>query len=182
MDYSKLKGTKTEANLHEAFSGESQAHTKYQYYASQAKKEGYVQIHDIFTETSRNEKEHAKLWFKALHNGSVPETLTNLADAAEGEHYETTDMYARMAKEAEEEGFTELARQFKAVGTVEAHHEERYRKLVGNIEAGEVFKRREKQFWICINCGHIHEGEAAPEKCPTCAHPKAYFEIRSVNY
>lgn len=182
MDYSKLKGTKTEANLKEAFAGESQAHTKYQYYASQAKKDGYVQIQNIFEETARNEKEHAKLWFKALHGGKVQDTLTNLADAAAGENYEHTEMYVRMAKEADEEGFTELARLFRSVGQVEAHHEERYLKLSANIENGEVFKRREKTFWICLNCGHIHEGESAPPKCPTCDHPQEYFEIRCVNY
>ena len=177
-----LKGTKTEANLKEAFAGEAQAYTKYTYYSSQAKKDGYVQMSDIFAETARNEKEHAKLWFKHLHGGQVPSTPENLEDAAAGENYEHTEMYVRMAKEAEEEGFTELARLFKAVGTVESHHEERYLKLRENIEEGTVFKRREKHFWICINCGHIHEGDEAPIKCPTCAHPQSYFEIRCVNY
>lgn len=177
-----LKGTKTEANLKEAFAGEAQAYTKYTYYSSQAKKDGYVQMSNIFAETAGNEKEHAKLWFKALHGGGIPETLENLKDAAAGEKYEHEIMYKRMAEEAKEEGFHELARLFNAVGNVEMRHEERYLKLQANIENGEVFKKREKSFWICINCGHIHEGDEAPELCPTCAHPQEYFEIRCVNY
>lgn len=176
-----LKGTKTEANLMEAFAGESQANTKYTFYASQAKKDGFVQISNIFTETAGNENEHAKLWFKQLHGG-VPETVVNLGDAAAGEHYEHTEMYVRMAKDADEEGFTEIARLFRAVAAVEAHHEERYLKLKSNLETGEVFKRREKKLWICLNCGHIQEGEEAPKKCPTCAHPQSYFELRVINY
>lgn len=181
-DLKGLEGTKTEANLKEAFAGESQAYTKYTYYASQAKKDGYVQISNIFAETARNEKEHAKLWFKALHDAKVPATYENLLDAAEGENYEHTTMYARMEEEAKEEGFKELARLFKAVATVEMHHEERYLKLRENIKTDQVFKRREKTFWLCINCGHIHEGKDAPAICPTCAHPQEYFELRSVNY
>lgn len=177
-----LKGSKTEKNLMEAFSGESQATNKYSYYASQAKKDGYVQISNIFTETSGNEREHAKLWFKYLHGGSVPDTATNLIDAADGEHYETTDMYVRMAKDAEEEGFDEIARHFKAVGAVEAHHEERYRKLRANIDNGEVFKAREKTVWICLNCGYILESTDAPPKCPACNHPQSYFEHHVINY
>ena len=177
-----LKGSKTEQNLLEAFAGESQARNKYTFYASKARKEGYMQISYIFDETAANEKEHAELWFKQLHDGAVPSTVDNLKDAADGESFEWEDMYKRMAEEAREEGFKEIARLFDAVGKIEKSHEERYRKLLANIENGEVFKRKEKQFWICTNCGHIYEGLAAPEKCPTCAHPQAYFEIRSVNY
>ena len=171
-----LKGTKTEKNLMEAFAGESQARNKYSYYASKAKKEGYEQIASIFEETANNEKEHAKMWFKELHNG-IPDTLTNLLDAAAGENGEWTEMYARMAKEAEEEGFTELAKKFAGVAAIEKRHEERYRKLAEVVEKGIVFNKTDKKVWICRNCGHIHVGEAAPEVCPVCAHPKAYFEI-----
>ena len=177
-----LKGSKTEANLQAAFAGESQAHTKYQYYASKAKAEGYVQIANIFLETSKNEKEHAKLWFKYLHEGDVPDTLTNLNDAADGENYEWTDMYDEFAKVAEEEGFKEIAMKFRMVGAIEKHHEERYRKLIGNVEDGLVFSRDGDRTWICSNCGHIVIGSKAPEICPVCAHPKAYFELRAENY
>ena len=177
-----LKGSRTEANLQAAFAGESQAHTKYQYYASKAKKEGYVQISNIFLETSRNEKEHAKLWFKYLHDGDVPDTITNLNDAADGENYEWTDMYGEFAKVAEEEGFKEIAAKFRMVGAIEKEHEERYRKLIGNVEGGLVFSRDGDRTWICSNCGHIVIGSKAPEICPVCAHPKAYFELRAENY
>ena len=177
-----LKGTQTEKNLMAAFAGEAQAHTKYQYYASQAKKDGYVQIQNIFLETAKNEKEHAKLWFKALHDGKVPSTLENLADAANGENYEWTDMYAEFAKTAREEGFEELAVLFEGVGAVEKEHEERYRKLIERIEAGEVFEREGVYAWKCTNCGHIHFGTQAPELCPVCAHPQPYFELRAENY
>ena len=176
-----LKGSKTEANLMAAFAGESQAHTKYGYYASQAKKDGYVQISNIFEETSKNEKEHAKMWFKLLHNG-VPATPQNLLDAAAGENYEWTDMYDGFAKVAEEEGFTEIARQFRAVAAVEKEHEERYRKLLANIEGGLVFSRDGDMLWQCTNCGHIHVGKAASEVCPVCAHPQAYFQLKPENY
>ena len=177
-----LKGSKTWENLQTAFAGESQAHTKYQYYASKAKKEGYVQISNIFLETSKNEKEHAKLWFKYLHDGDVPDTVANLNDAADGENYEWTDMYDEFAKVAEEEGFKEIAAKFRMVGAIEKHHEERYRKLIGNIEGGLVFSRDGDRTWICSNCGHIVIGSKAPEICPVCAHPKSYFELRAENY
>ena len=177
-----LKGSRTEANLQTAFAGESQAHTKYQYYASKAKKDGYVQISNIFLETARNEKEHAKIWFKILHDGDVPDTMTNLNDAADGENYEWTDMYDEFAKVADEEGFTEIAEKFRMVGAIEKEHEERYRKLIGNIEGGLVFSREGDRTWICSNCGHIVIGSKAPEICPVCAHPKAYFELRAENY
>ena len=177
-----LKGTRTEANLMAAFAGESQARNKYTYYASKAKKDGYVQIANIFEETANNEKEHAKIWFKLLHGGKVPGTLENLKDAAAGENYEWTDMYATFAKEAKEEGFDDIAALFEMVADIEKHHEERYNKLVENIENGTVFAKREKTIWICLNCGHIHVGEETPELCPVCAHPKAYFEERKVNY
>ena len=177
-----LKGSKTEANLQTAFAGESQAHTKYQYYASKAKKDGYVQISNIFLETAKNEKEHAKIWFKILHDGDIPDTMTNLNDAADGENYEWTDMYDEFAKVADEEGFTEIAAKFRAVGAVEKHHEERYRKLIGNIEGGLVFSRDGDRTWICGNCGHIVIGSKAPEICPVCAHPQSYFELRAENY
>lgn len=172
-----LKGTKTEANLAAAFAGESQAHVKYGYYASKAKKEGYEKISQVFLETAGNEKEHAKLWFKALHEDGIPDTATNLKDAAAGENYEWTDMYATFAKEAEEEGFTALAYKFKAVGAIEKRHEERYRALLARVEDDSMFKRAEKKVWICANCGHIVEAEKAPEICPVCAHPKSYFMI-----
>ncbi|MDR2933209.1 MAG: rubrerythrin family protein [Oscillospiraceae bacterium] len=177
-----LKGSKTEKNLMDAFSGESQARTKYTFYASQAKKEGYVQIGQYFQETADNEKEHAKIWFKLLHGGSVGNTNANLLDAAGGEHYEWTDMYKRFAQEAREEGFDDIARLFDGVGKIEKEHEERYLKLLHNIENGEVFSRKEKTIWICTNCGHIYDGESAPNKCPVCSHPQAYFEIRTINY
>jgi len=177
-----LKGSKTEANLQFAFSGESQARNKYTYYASVAKKEGYVQISKIFEETADNEKEHAKLWFKQLHGGSVPTTTENLKDAAEGENYEWTQMYAQFAKDAEEEGFTQIATLFKGVAEVEKAHEARYRKLLENIEAGVVFERDDVVVWKCGNCGHIHVGKKAPEVCPVCNHPKAFFEIKAENY
>ena len=176
-----LKGSKTEANLQTAFAGESQACVKYQYYASKAKKDGYVQIADIFEETSRNEKEHAKLWFKLLHDG-MPATTVNLADAADGENYEWTDMYAAFAREAREEGFDDIANLFEGVGKVEQAHEERYRKLLANVEGGLVFSRDEDQIWQCGNCGHIVIGKKAPEVCPVCAHPQAYFQIKPENY
>lgn len=177
-----LKGSQTEKNLWYAFAGESQAHTKYQYYASQAKKDGYVQIQNIFLETAKNEKEHAKLWFKALHDGKVPDTLTNLADAAAGENEEWTQMYAEFAKTAREEGFNDLAELFDGVGAVEKEHEERYRTLIERINAGEVFKRDDVYVWKCNNCGHIHIGKEAPMVCPVCAHPRDHFEIRCENY
>lgn len=177
-----LKGTKTEQNLNAAFAGEAQAHTKYQYYASRAKKDGYEQIAAIFEETARNEKEHAKIWFKKLHDGGVPETMTNLADAAAGENYEWTDMYAQFAKEAREEGFEEIAALFEGVGGVEKEHEERYRKLLANIEKGIVFKRDGVTIWKCRNCGYIHSGDSTPEVCPVCAHPQSFFELQAENY
>lgn len=172
-----LKGTKTEANLMEAFAGESQARNKYTYYASQAKKDGYEQIAQIFIETADNEKEHAKLWFKYLHGGSVPTTEQNLVDAAAGEHGEWTAMYKRMAEEARAEGFADIAYKFDAVAAIEKRHEERYNKLSQLLAEKKVFKKSEKKMWICRNCGHIHVGDSAPEVCPVCAHPKAYFEV-----
>ncbi|MDY4880925.1 MAG: rubrerythrin family protein [Muribaculaceae bacterium] len=177
-----LKGTKTEANLWEAFAGESQARNKYTYYASKAKKDGYVQIAKIFEETANNEKEHAKIWFKLLHEGGIPDTPANLLDAATGENYEWTDMYDRMAKEAKEEGFDHIAFLFESVGKIEKEHEERYRKLLKNVEDEIVFSRDGDKIWQCSNCGHIVVGKQAPEMCPVCAHPKAYFEIKAENY
>lgn len=177
-----LKGTKTEKNLQTAFAGESQAHTKYQYYASKAKKDGYVQMAAIFEETSRNEKEHAKIWFKLLHGGSVPGTMDNLADAAAGENYEWTDMYAGFAKEAREEGFADIAAKFEMVAAIEKEHEERYRKLLKNIEDKVVFSRDGDCVWQCANCGHIVVGKAAPGICPVCDHPQSYFQLRAENY
>ena len=177
-----LQGSKTWENLQAAFAGESQAHTKYQYYASKAKKEGYEQIADMFLETSHNEKEHAKIWFKYLHEGNVPDTVTNLNDAADGENYEWTDMYDEFAKVAEEEGFKEIAAKFRMVGAIEKHHEDRYRKLIGNIEEGIVFSRDGDRTWICRNCGHIVIGNKAPEVCPVCLHAKSYFELKAENY
>ncbi len=165
-----------------AFAGESQAHTKYQYYASKAKKDGYVQMAAIFEETSRNEKEHAKIWFKLLHGGSVPGTMDNLADAAAGENYEWTDMYAGFAKEAREEGFADIAAKFEMVAAIEKEHEERYRKLLKNIEDKVVFSRDGDCVWQCANCGHIVVGKAAPEICPVCDHPQSYFQLRAENY
>ena len=177
-----LSGTKTEKNLLAAFAGESQATNKYAYYASKAKKEGYQQIAGIFEETSGNEREHAKLWFKALHGGEVPDTKTNLLDAAEGELYEWSEMYKEFAEEAKAEGFTALSAQFAAVGAIEKSHEERYRTLLGNIEDNKVFARTTKEVWICRNCGHLHDSESAPKICPVCVHPQGFFEIRAVNY
>jgi rubrerythrin len=177
-----IKGTKTEQNLMEAFAGESQARNKYSYYASKAKKDGYVQIAALFEETANNEKEHAKIWFKLLHDGAVPSTEINLADAAAGENYEWTDMYAGFAKTAEEEGFPELAAKFRMVAAIEKHHEERYRALLHNVETAEVFQKCEVKVWECRNCGHLVVGTKAPELCPTCAHPKAYFEVHAENY
>ena len=176
-----LKGTKTEKNLWEAFAGESQARNKYTFYASKAKKDGYEQIARIFLETADNEKEHAKIWFKLLHDG-MPGTPENLLDAAGGENYEWTEMYAQFAKEAKEEGFDHIAYLFEAVGKIEKEHEERYNKLIENIENGKVFERDGIVVWKCSNCGHIHIGTKAPEVCPVCAHPKAYFEIKADNY
>jgi len=176
-----LKGTKTEANLMAAFAGESQARNKYTYYASKAKKEGYVQIAALFEETANNEKEHAKIWFKLLHDG-MPDTMTNLADAADGENYEWTEMYSEMAKDAREEGFDKIAFLFEEVAKIEKEHEERYRKLLANIEGGIVFSRDNDMIWQCANCGHIVVGKAAPEVCPVCDHPKAYFQIKAENY
>ena len=177
-----LQGSKTWENLQTAFAGESQAHTKYQYYASKAKNDGYVQIANIFLETSKNEKEHAKIWFKYLHDGAVPDTIANLNDAADGENYEWTDMYDEFAKVADEEGFKEIAAKFRMVGAIEKHHEERYRQLIGNIEGGLVFSRDGDRTWICSNCGHLVIGSKAPEICPVCMHPKSYFELRAENY
>lgn len=177
-----LKGTQTEKNLQAAFAGESQAHAKYQYYASKAKKDGYVQIGNLFEETAMNEKEHAKIWFKFLHGGEVPTTEVNLEDAASGENYEWTDMYAGFAKTAKEEGFTEIAFLFDKVAAIEKIHEERYRKLLGNIKEGQVFSRDEDMIWECINCGHIVIGKKAPELCPVCKHPKSYFQVKAENF
>lgn len=178
---SNLKGTKTEANLNAAFAGESMAHNKYSYYASKAKKEGYEQIAALFTETAKNEKEHAKIWFKLLHNG-VADTATNLKDAAEGENYEWTDMYAKFAKEAREEGFDEIAFLFEGVAKIEKEHEERYLALLKNVKDNAVFIKGEKVMWQCSNCGHIYIGKSAPNVCPVCAHPQAYFQIAAKNY
>ena len=177
-----LKGSRTEANLMAAFAGESQARNKYDYYASQAKKDGYVQIAAIFEETAKNEKEHAKLWFKLLHGGKVPTTTVNLNDAADGEHFEWTDMYAQFAKEAREEGFEDIAKLFEGVAAIEKEHEERYRKLLANIEGGLVFSRYGDMIWQCSNCGHIHIGKQAPEVCPVCNHPQSYFQIKAENF
>ncbi len=177
-----LKGSKTEKNLMEAFAGESQAHTKYQYYASKAKKEGYEQIADIFMETALNEKEHAKLWFKYLHDGEVPTTEVNLQDAANGENYEYTDMYKRFAEEAKEEGFMEIAAKFTLVGKIEAEHEARYLALLDKVQGGRVFISDDVVVWKCRNCGHIVIGKSAPKVCPTCNHPQSYFELRAKNY
>ena len=177
-----LKGSKTEQNLMTAFAGESQARNKYTYYASKAKKEGYVQISKIFEETAANEKEHAEIWFKLLHDGAVPDTLTNLADAANGENYEWTDMYAGFAETARAEGFDKIATLFELVGKIEKEHEERYRKLLKNIQDGIVFSRDGDTIWQCSNCGHIVIGKKAPEICPVCAHERAYFQIKAENY
>ncbi len=177
-----LKGSKTEANLLAAFAGESQAYTKYGYYASKAKKDGFVQIGDLFEETARNEKEHAKIWFKLLHDGAMPGTEQNLADAAAGENYEWTDMYAGFAETARAEGFDHIAFLFESVAKIEKEHEERYRKLLANIEDGIVFSREGDMVWQCSNCGHIVVGQKAPEVCPVCAHPQSYFQLRATNY
>ena len=176
-----LNGSKTEANLRAAFAGETQARTKYTYYASQAKKDGFEQIAAIFEETAGNEKEHAKMWFKLLHGG-VPNTVQNLKDAAAGENYEWTDMYSQFAKEAREEGFNEIASLFEKVGEIEKEHEQRYKKLIENLENNEVFKKSGKVMWICRNCGHLHYGDSAPEVCPVCSHPKSFFEVKPENY
>lgn len=177
-----LKGSKTEANLMAAFAGESQARNKYSYYASKAKKDGYEQIAAIFEETAANEKEHAKIWFKLLHNGEIPTTTDNLKDAAAGENFEWTDMYAEFTKTAKEEGFDNIAYLFEEVGKIEKEHEERYRKLLENIDDGIVFSRDGDKIWKCRNCGHICIGKEAPEVCPVCAHPQSYFEIKAENY
>ena len=177
-----LKGSKTEQNLREAFAGETQARSKYTYYASKAKKEGYEQLAAIFLETADNEKEHAKIWFKLLHGGEIPSTEENLKDAAAGENFEWTDMYARMAKEAKEEGFNHIAYLFEEVGKIEKEHEERYKKLLENVENGLVFSKDGERIWKCRNCGHIIIGKQAPDVCPVCNHPKAYFEIKAENY
>ncbi len=177
-----LKGTKTEKNLMEAFAGESQARNKYTFYSSKAKKEGYEQIAAIFDETAGNEKEHAKMWFKYLHNGEVPSTLENLIDAAAGEHGEWTSMYERMAKEAKEEGFDELAAKFLGVAAIEKRHEERYLKLAQLVKEGKVFKKTSKKVWICRNCGHVYVGDEAPKVCPVCNHPQAYFELHNEEF
>ena len=177
-----LKGSKTEANLRTAFAGESQARNKYTYYASKAKKERYVQIAKLFEETAANEKEHAKIWFKLLNGGDVPGTADNLLDAASGENYEWTEMYAEFAKTAKEEGFDRIAYLFEAVGKIEKHHEERYRKLLENVKDGLVFSRDGECIWQCSNCGHVHIGKKAPAMCPVCAHPQAYFELKAENY
>lgn len=178
-----LKGTKTEKNLEAAFAGESMARNKYTYYASQAKKDGFVQISKIFEETANNEKEHAKIWFKLLHEGNkVPETLKNLEDAANGEHYEWTEMYPTFAKEAREEGFDKIAFLFDSVAKIEKEHDARYKKLHENIANNTVFEKREKTIWICLNCGHIYEDIKALEQCPVCSHPKSYFAMRVIDY
>ncbi len=176
-----LKGTKTEANLRTAFAGESEATNKYTYYASKAKKDGYVQIANIFEETAGNEREHAKMWFKLLHDG-IGSTVDNLVDAANGENYEWTDMYAGFAKEAREEGFDDIAALFEGVAAIEKEHEERYRKLLANIQGDLVFSKDGDVIWQCSNCGHICIGKKAPEVCPVCAHPQSYFQIKAENY
>lgn len=177
-----LKGSKTESNLMAAFAGESQARNKYTYYASAARKEGYNQLADLFEITAGNEREHAKIWFKLLHGGSVPETSANLKDAAAGEHFEWTEMYAEFAKTAKEEGFDKIAFLFENVGKIEKEHEERYLALLKKVESGMVFADSAGTEWICANCGHIHKGEKAPGVCPVCNHPQSYFERRTINY
>jgi rubrerythrin len=177
-----LKGSKTEQNLMAAFAGESQARNKYTYFASKAKKDGYEQIAAIFEETANNEKEHAKMWFKELHGGEVPSTAENLEAAADGENYEWTEMYEEFAKTAEEEGFKAIAAKFRAVGQIEKHHEERYRKLLENVKGDLVFSKDGDRVWICRNCGHIVIGKEAPKVCPVCAHPQSYFEVKAENY
>ena len=182
MGNNKYAGTETEKNLRNAFSGESEARNKYSYFASVAKKEGYEQIAALFQKTADNEKEHAKLWFKALHGGKVPTTTENLKDAAAGENFEWTDMYARMAKEAREEGFDDIADTMEGVLAIEKTHEQRYVALLNNIEDGTVFEKAEETLWECLNCGHLHTGKTAPEVCPVCNHPRSYFEVRKENY
>jgi rubrerythrin len=177
-----LKGTKTEKNLMEAFAGESQARNKYTYFAGKAKKEGYEQIAAIFEETAGNEKEHAKIWYKLLCGGEIPPTTENLVTAANGEHAEWAEMYKRMAEEAKKEGFDDIARLFEMVGKIEKDHEERYLTLLDNVKEGKVFARTEKCVWLCRNCGHLVDAKAAPDICPVCVHPQAFFELRSVNY
>ena len=177
-----FKGSRTEANLATAFAGESQARTKYTFYASKAKKEGYEQIAALFEETAKNEKEHAKLWFKLLHDNEIPDTMTNLADAAAGENYEWTEMYKEFADVAEEEGFTSIAATMRLIAQVEKSHEERYRKLLQNLKEDAVFKCGEETVWVCRNCGYIYIGKEAPKVCPACKHPQAYFERRAENY
>ena len=177
-----LKGTRTEANLKEAFAGESMARNKYTYFASKARKDGYVQIAAIFEETAANEKEHAKIWFKYLEGGAVKDTAENLLAAAEGENFEWTDMYARMAEEADAEGFPEIAEKFRLVGAIEKTHEERYRKLLANVQGGLVFSKDQDMIWECSNCGHIVVGKQAPDVCPVCNHPQSYFMVRAENY
>lgn len=177
-----LKGSKTEKNLWEAFAGESQARNKYDYYAGQARKDGYQQIADLFEETARNERMHAKVWFKYLMGGEIAKTEENLVDAAAGEHYEWTDMYARMAAEAHEEGFEEIAKKFEMVAAIEKVHDARYRKLLENIEEGIVFSREEDTMWKCLECGHIVTGKNPPNICPVCSHPQSYFEIKATNF
>ncbi|MGN0431875.1 MAG: rubrerythrin [Lachnospiraceae bacterium] len=177
-----LKGTRTEANLQAAFAGESQARNKYSYFASKAKKDGYVQIAAIFEETANNEKEHAKIWYKLLNGGAVGNTVENLKEAAGGENYEWTEMYPTFAKEAREEGFDEIADLFEGVAAIEKEHEERYKKLLENVEGGLVFSRDGEMIWQCANCGHVCVGRQAPEVCPVCAHPQSYFQIKAENY
>lgn len=177
-----LKGTKTEANLQAAFAGESQARNKYTYFASKAKKDGYVQIAAIFEETANNEKEHAKLWYKLLNGGSVSDTVENLKEAAGGENYEWTEMYPTFAKEAREEGFDDIAWLFESVAAIEKEHEERYKKLLANIEGDLVFSKEGDVVWQCANCGHICVGKKAPEVCPVCSHPQSYFQVKAENY
>ena len=177
-----LKGTKTEKNLQEAFAGESMARNKYTFFASKAKKDGFVQISNIFLETAANEKEHAELWYKYLNGGKVSDTATNLEDAANGENFEWTNMYERMAKEAREEGFDEIAEKFEGVAKIEKAHEERYRKLLDNVKKERVFSKDGDVIWQCANCGHIVIGKKAPEECPVCNHPQAYFQVKAENY
>lgn len=177
-----LKGTKTERNLMEAFTGESMARNKYTYFASKARKDGFEQIAAIFEETAQNEKEHAKLWFKYLEGGDIRDTMANLKEAAEGENYEWTDMYDRMAREADEEGFPQIAAKMRAVGAIEKHHEERYRRLLANIEQALVFSREGDAIWVCRNCGHVVIGKKAPGACPVCLHPQSFFELKAENF
>ena len=177
-----LKGSKTEANLLAAFAGESQARNKYTYYASQAKKEGYEQVAELFLESAENEREHAKIWFKQLHDGAVPSTIENLKDAASGENYEHTQMYVQFEKDAREEGFDLIANLFKMVGEIEKHHEERFLALLKNLESGAVFEKDQVVVWKCRNCGHLHVGKTAPKVCPVCKHPQSYFEVQAQNW